>query len=365
MRKVLIVEDDIFISAIFSFFIKDLGHHLAGRCQTGPRALEFCKDEKPDVVLMDIHLEGEMDGIQTAERIQRDFDIPVIFVSSDTSTSVVERAIISNSYGYLVKPVQKNELGISIDLAYYKHKLAVEQKRREQSYRAYLSESPMPVIIIQEGSIRYLNMNALDLFRTHYMEDIIGLPLLNFVADANHMEVADFISDDMPDEKKSSRINVTMKTAHGMPFEVAMMGSVVKFSGHKAHQLVLNDISIEKNAIKNYQRLRKAIIESSEPVVILNNELSVVEYNEAFEQLVKPSSDMKHQNVAKWQHLFQFDEAFLSGALNEEKAFFETSFQISEKHFPVTGCLTGEPCEGNQELILRIRNLKHESILQS
>lgn len=365
MRKVLIVEDDIFISAIFSFFIKDLGHHLTGRCQTGLSALEFCEEEKPDVVLMDIHLEGEMDGIQTAERIQRDYDIPVIFVSSDTSTNVVERAIISNSYGYLVKPVQKNELGISIDLAYYKHKLAVEQKRREQSYRSYLSESPMPVIIIQEGRIRYLNMNALDLFRTHYMEDIIGLPLLNFVIDANHQEVVDFISDDLPEEKRSSRINVTMKTAHGMPFEVAMMGSVVRFSGHKAHQLVLNDISIEKNAIKNYQRLRKAIIESSEPVVVLNKELIVVEYNEAFKMLVNPAEDLKQKNVTQWQHLFQLDETFLSEALKEEKAFFETTFQISDKHLPVTGCITGETCEGNQELILRVRNLQHVSILQT
>ena len=63
---------------------------------------------------MDIHLEGEMDGIQAAEKIQRELEIPVIFISSDTSSSVVERAIISNSYGYLVKPVQRKELEISI-----------------------------------------------------------------------------------------------------------------------------------------------------------------------------------------------------------------------------------------------------------
>ncbi|WP_139657963.1 response regulator, partial [Pseudomonas shirazica] len=89
------------------------GYKLVGRCEAGDQALELCKIEKPDVVLMDIHLEGEIDGIETAERIQREFEIPVIFVTSDTSSYIVERAIISNSYGYLVKPVKKNELGIS------------------------------------------------------------------------------------------------------------------------------------------------------------------------------------------------------------------------------------------------------------
>ena len=78
MRKVLIVEDDKFLAAIFALFIKDMGFEVVGRCRSGVEAVELCNSLEPNVVLMDIHLEGEMDGIQAAEKIQRELEIPVI-----------------------------------------------------------------------------------------------------------------------------------------------------------------------------------------------------------------------------------------------------------------------------------------------
>ena len=244
MLKILVVEDDKFISAIFSFFIKDLGHTLMGRCQSGAAALEMCEKDRPDVVLMDIHLEGEMDGIQTAERLQRDYEVPVIFISSDTSSNIVERAIIANSYGYLVKPVQKKELGITIDLAYFKHKVTLDQKRREQSFRQFISDAPIPMVIVTNKRIQYLNMNALDLFHSHYIEDIIGLPFSNFVgADS----IADFnrIFDEPPViGKKIERFDAVFKDVHGKEIDVVINGSWIRFNNNDAIHLILSDISL-------------------------------------------------------------------------------------------------------------------------
>src|SRR5690554_8069471 len=101
MRRVLIVEDDKFLSAIFALFIKDMGYELTGRCGSGTEALELCARERPDVVLMDIHLDGEVDGIQTAEKIQRELELRVIFVSSDTSSVVFESVIVIDSFGFV------------------------------------------------------------------------------------------------------------------------------------------------------------------------------------------------------------------------------------------------------------------------
>ena len=98
MRKVLVVEDDRFIAAIFTMFLRDIGHEMIGRCQSGPEALDLCRLHKPDVVLMDIHLDGDWDGIQTADRITREFHIPVIFVSSDTDDDVIGRAIVGTNF---------------------------------------------------------------------------------------------------------------------------------------------------------------------------------------------------------------------------------------------------------------------------
>lgn len=245
MLKILVVEDDKFISAIFSYFIKDLGHTLIGRCQTGVGALEICEREHPDVVLMDIHLEGELDGIQTAERIQRDFEIPVIYISSDTSSVVVERAIITNSYGYLVKPVQKKELGISIDLAYYKHKVALDQKRREQNFRQYISEAPIPMVIVTDHKIQYLNMSALDLFHTHYIEDIINLPFVDF-AGKDSVERFSAVFDAPPRlGRRIERFKASFKGMHGEETDVIVNGSWIRFNNQDALHLILTEVSFD------------------------------------------------------------------------------------------------------------------------
>lgn len=244
MRKVLIVEDDKFLAAIFALFIKDMGLELAGMCRSGLEAMEVCKKERPDVVLMDIHLEGEMDGIQTAEKIQREQETPVIFVSSDTSSSIVERAIVSNSYGYLVKPIQKKELAISIDLAYYKHKAVLDQKKREESFRKYLSDAPIPIVMLKDGIICYLNIEALDLFHSHYIEDLIGLPFMNFVEQSSKTEFASFIQAEPVKGKLPGRRFVRIKALHGQLVDTVVRGSWVTFNGSDSLQLFLNDATL-------------------------------------------------------------------------------------------------------------------------
>ena len=78
--------------------------------------------------------------------------------------------------------MQRKELEISIELAYYKHKAVIDQKRKEEGFRKFISDAPIPIVIIQDGKILYLNNEALDFFHTHYIEDMMGLPFLDFVS---------------------------------------------------------------------------------------------------------------------------------------------------------------------------------------
>lgn len=239
MRKIVVVEDDKFIAAIFTMFLRELGHELVGRCSTGAEALDLCHQLRPDVVLMDIHLDGDMDGIQTAEQLRRELDIPVIYVSSDTSSHVIKRAIVSNSYGYLVKPVNKKELGISIDLAYYKHKVDQEQREREKGYRQFISDAPMPLMIIQDECIQYLNHLALDLFKTHYMEDVIALPYLNFV-EPEYKSMVQELLDDFKDRGVGFQNKLlSMEDVHGQVFSARISGSPIVFNKKKSLQVTI------------------------------------------------------------------------------------------------------------------------------
>ncbi len=285
MRKVLIVEDDRFISTILTMFLKELGHQLVGVCQTGIEAVALCSEVRPDVVLMDIHIEGELDGIQTTERLKSEFDIPVIYVSSDTSSYIIERAIVTNSYGFLVKPVNKQELGISIDLAYYKHKVDVEQKERERGYRQFISESPVPIVIVNDGKIQYLNNLALEVvFKTHYIEDVLLQQFLSFVAEEDR-EIVKRLFDDFENAGSCFKCQtIRLQDVHGRYTYVEIDGSGVNFNSKSSVQIIIRDISEEIQIQERMESYKMALIKTGTSFVITNPDLTVVEscFNKKF-----------------------------------------------------------------------------------
>lgn len=329
MLKILVVEDDKFISAIFSFFIKDLGYILTGRCQSGNEALGICERERPDVVLMDIHLEGELDGIQTAERLQRDYEIPVIFVSSDTSSNIVERAIVANSYGYLVKPVQKKELGITIDLAYYKNKVYLDQKRREQSFRLFISEAPIPMVIVADKRIQYLNMKALDLFHSHYIEDIIGMQFVNFIG-VDSVSNFDSIFEEKPRIGRNiKQFDASFKGLHGKEIDVLVNGSWIRFNNQDALHLILSDISIEKLAIKEVGILKEILKEGYGAIIELNGDFKVIGCNKAFDSLVNSTGVFMGKSVFDISEIKTDREKFTKSILEMEGSPFNLDMETS------------------------------------
>jgi len=91
--------------------------------------LENAEKDKPDLVLMDIVLEGEMDGIAAANEIRSRFNIPIIFLTAYTDDKILERASITGPFGYIVKPFINEDLKISIEIALYKFRMERERKR--------------------------------------------------------------------------------------------------------------------------------------------------------------------------------------------------------------------------------------------
>ena len=117
-KKILIVEDDKMLCTIFQMFIQELGYEISGVARTGEDALKHI-DNCPhvDCVLMDIQLDGDLDGISTARLIGQKRWIPVIFVSGTTAPEVVKSAAMNNVYGFITKPIYRQNLGVSIEYA--------------------------------------------------------------------------------------------------------------------------------------------------------------------------------------------------------------------------------------------------------
>jgi len=116
--KLLIVEDEPIIAADLKRAMKKMGYAVMETLESGEEALEFIKETPPDLVLMDIQLEGDLDGIDTAHEISKIQPLPIIYLTSNTDPRTFNRAKLTQPYGFLSKPFRLTDIKHSIDLAF-------------------------------------------------------------------------------------------------------------------------------------------------------------------------------------------------------------------------------------------------------
>ncbi len=128
--KILIVEDEAIVALSIQKKLESLGYIVLAVISSGAEALQKAAKTSPDLVLMDITLVGDMDGIETARHIRDRFNIPVVYLTAHNDDNTLQRARLTEPLGYLLKPFNIEELHTTIDMALYKHQM--KQKLREQ-----------------------------------------------------------------------------------------------------------------------------------------------------------------------------------------------------------------------------------------
>ena len=129
---IFIVEDEAIVANDIKETLKSLGYTVPGIAKSGELALEKVKEAKPDLVLMDIHLAGQLDGVETAGKIHVLYNIPVIYLTAYADKALLERAKVTEPYGYVIKPYDERELHSVIEMALYKHRIEREIKKRDE-----------------------------------------------------------------------------------------------------------------------------------------------------------------------------------------------------------------------------------------
>ncbi len=129
--KILIVEDEAIIAMEIENQLQSLGYEETSIVDTSEKAIEKAEEDKPDLILMDIRIKGEMDGIDTAEEIRNKFGIPVIFSTAYLDEERIERAKITMPFGYVLKPIQKRDLKVTLEMALYVSKADTERRKAE------------------------------------------------------------------------------------------------------------------------------------------------------------------------------------------------------------------------------------------
>jgi two-component system cell cycle sensor histidine kinase/response regulator CckA len=128
--RVLIVEDEAIVAKDIAVTLKGMSYHVSGTCATGQDAVNKATSGSPDIVLMDIMLPGNMDGIEAASLIQKNLNIPVVFLTAHADEATLSRAKAIAPYGYLIKPFADRELEVALETALYRS--AMERKLHEQ-----------------------------------------------------------------------------------------------------------------------------------------------------------------------------------------------------------------------------------------
>ena len=133
--RILIVEDELIVAKDIQYILNSLGYEVSGIATSGEEAIKKSDKKTPDLVLMDIVLGNYMDGIEAAEKIQNRYNIPIIYLTAYADNEILERAKITEPFGYIIKPFEEKELKSTIDMALYKHKIDNKLKQSEEKYR--------------------------------------------------------------------------------------------------------------------------------------------------------------------------------------------------------------------------------------
>jgi diguanylate cyclase (GGDEF)-like protein/PAS domain S-box-containing protein len=160
-RRILVVEDERLVAKHIENMVRDLGYDVTAVVATGEDAVRTALEKTPDLVLMDIMLRGEMDGIEASEQVWEQAAIPVVYLTAYADESTLERAKVTEPFGYLLKPFEERELYTAIEMALYKHKMDTRLKERERWLATILASIGDGVISTdKEGRVSFMNSMA-------------------------------------------------------------------------------------------------------------------------------------------------------------------------------------------------------------
>ncbi|HMB44668.1 MAG TPA: response regulator [Candidatus Methanoperedens sp.] len=272
VKQILIVEDEIIIAEGLQRKLKKMGYDVPVIVSSGEETIKMIKENNPDLVLMDIVIHGKMDGIETAGQIHSLFDIPVVYLTAFADEKTLERAKITEPFGYLIKPFKERELQITIEIALYKHEMERKLKQSERSlseknqWLAAVIESIGDAVIATdpEGTIRLMNPLA-EALTGWKQNEALGKPLtgiFNIISEETNKETENPVTKAIREEKFYGLADHTiLVTKEGIKIPVDIIGSTIKSDGDSVIGIVLIFCDIfERTRIYEALKISKSLL---------------------------------------------------------------------------------------------------------
>ena len=172
---ILVVEDENIVAKDIQQSLKKLGYEVLGVCATGDDAMEKAEQTKPNLVLMDIMLKGDISGIEAADYIRQKLHIPIIFLTAYADSSTLSKAKVTEPYGYIIKPFKEIDLQTNIEIALYKHEKSKElQRERDFLYSLVEAKSTKDTIFVK-SNLKLVKINCKDIYFIEALKDYVTI----------------------------------------------------------------------------------------------------------------------------------------------------------------------------------------------
>ena len=346
---ILIVEDDGIVAIDIQKSLKKLGFAVIAIVPSGEEALEKVAEYKPDLVLMDIMLKGETNGIEAAKQIRSQCNIPIVYLSAYAEEEVLERAKVTEPFGYIIKPFEDRELNTAIEIALYKHKMEKRLKESEEWLSTTLKSIGDAVIATDtKGNVIFMNPAAESLTRWQQQE-VMGRPLedvFNIINEETREEVENPVPRVLREGIVVGLANHTLLIAKdGTEIPIDDSGSPIRDESGDITGVVLvfHDVSERRHAEKALQESEeryRALFEYN-PIgtLIVDNEAKIVMYNFAKENpggRLPNIGDVMYKDYAGKHQINMHEELMKCIRSGDKKEFTELKYKDQFLHIRIS-----------------------------
>ncbi len=351
--KILIVEDELITAENIRQILERNGYDVVGVAADGRDAVRISSEAKPDLILMDVLLQGDMDGIEAAGAIHDLLDIPIIYITSLSDKSTLDRAKNTSPYGYLNKPLNVRDLCATVDMALYKYSIERQLKDREDFLQSILRTAPVGIGIVTNRIIGWTNKKLQDM--TGYTEEeLFGRSARMIYSDDDEYERVGFEQYQQILKTGSSTLETRWKRRDDKIVEI-LLGATPLKSSDLAGGITFTalDMTERKNTlralIESEEKYRNLFTHASDGICIVqdgmltlaNKQMEIITGRSAemtmsmpFNELIDPEEIEK---VLKKQEFFRQSrmetQRYETRLIHREGHRIEVEFRISKTTF--------------------------------
>jgi len=301
-QRIFIVEDEQIVALDLQHRLARLGHEIVGNAGSGEEALRKMEKVRMDLVLMDIKLGGQIDGIELAEIINQRFGAPVIFVTAYSDEETLRRVKAGNACGFIIKPFTDEELQATINLGVHEHVIEEQLKQSEEQYRCLFDNAPVGYHELDlQGNIVRVNQTELEMLG-YQAADMVGKPVWRFNQDVEAAQRS--VQARLGSGEISSRpfeSNYVRRDGRAIPVLAQDYPIRDRSGGLTGIRSTIQDISLLKEEQARRERLEHSLRQSEKLEGLsvlagalaheLNNQLMAIQGNASLALLGPPSAE--------------------------------------------------------------------------